>query len=316
MLSTAELAHDLSALKQQNYYEIFNITPEQLNDSPNAEKALKSRYFELAKKYHSDKCDPLAKEEADACFKIISGAYETLKDAEARSKYAVAPDWWPKQTFDYWGNSSFKSNSHNFSDKTDSNASAKQFNHELEKYYSNYKKQQDSLFQQEAEKAYELYQKNADLHYENYTTPAYSQFKLQQAELIQHQKKTIEAKYINQKNNLETLKKLGYVTTVFFGLGLLLVNHANNKLKQVEQKKQDDLNNIPKIPDKNTWLKGSEHNLQPKKTWKKNNGYNNLQAYIHYNHDQLENGTAATQEWEAAQKIEQNIAETILSWRN
>jgi len=78
-LQKAEIA--LKQSKEKNYYKILGV-PRTARD-----KDIKKVYRELALRWHPDKVDPEAKDEAEKKFQDISEAYEVLSDKEMRAKY-------------------------------------------------------------------------------------------------------------------------------------------------------------------------------------------------------------------------------------
>src|SRR5881396_505047 len=71
------------ALEFKDYYRILGV------DRNADEKAIKSAYRKLARKYHPD----VAKGKEDQ-FKEVTEAYEVLSDAEKRRRYdTLGPDW-------------------------------------------------------------------------------------------------------------------------------------------------------------------------------------------------------------------------------
>lgn len=69
------------AVKFQDYYEVLGV------DRNADEKAIKSAYRKLARKWHPDLHPAAEKKKAEEEFKKINEAYEVLKDPEKRSRY-------------------------------------------------------------------------------------------------------------------------------------------------------------------------------------------------------------------------------------
>src|SRR3954471_10328743 len=71
------------AVEYRDYYKILGV------DRNAEEKAIKSAYRKLARKYHPD-----VNKGKDEKFKEISEAYEVLSDPEKRRRYdTLGPDW-------------------------------------------------------------------------------------------------------------------------------------------------------------------------------------------------------------------------------
>ena len=65
---------------KRDYYEVLGVNKNATDEE------LKKAYRKLAKKYHPD-ANPDNKEEAEAKFKEVNEAYETLSDAQKRKMY-------------------------------------------------------------------------------------------------------------------------------------------------------------------------------------------------------------------------------------
>lgn len=76
------------AVRYQDYYEILGVG----RDAD--DKAIKSAYRKLARKWHPDLHNGRKKEEAEEKMKQINEAYEVLSDADKRSKYDHLGDNW------------------------------------------------------------------------------------------------------------------------------------------------------------------------------------------------------------------------------
>jgi len=68
-------------MKFQDYYEVLGVPRDAQAD------AIKSAYRKLALKWHPDKHEGAAREEAEETFKRVSEAYEVLSDKGKRAKY-------------------------------------------------------------------------------------------------------------------------------------------------------------------------------------------------------------------------------------
>ncbi|MDD3268728.1 MAG: DnaJ C-terminal domain-containing protein [Syntrophomonadaceae bacterium] len=83
------------AVSFQDYYEILGVK----RDAD--QKAIKSAYRKLARKWHPDLHTGKKKEEADEKFKQINEAYEVLSDPEKRGKYdRLGSNWRNGEQFD------------------------------------------------------------------------------------------------------------------------------------------------------------------------------------------------------------------------
>jgi len=68
-------------MKFQDYYEVLGVARDATADT------IRKTYRKLALKWHPDKHEGAAREEAEATFKRVSEAYEVLSDEEKRGKY-------------------------------------------------------------------------------------------------------------------------------------------------------------------------------------------------------------------------------------
>lgn len=68
-----------------DYYEVLKVKRDA------TEEELKKAYRRLAMKYHPDK-NPVNEKEAEACFKLVSEAYDVLSDPNRRQIYDLYGD--------------------------------------------------------------------------------------------------------------------------------------------------------------------------------------------------------------------------------
>lgn len=288
-LNAGELEETSKRWKNQTYYEILGLTEADFdlaNEEANTQK-IKQQFPLLCRSYHPDKVakDENTQEQANACFRILRNAYDTLLDPAERKKYneTLKISWWPKQAFMLWElNETEKCNEETF-DAKKIRQKVKEFNAAFKKQFEKACEPIDQEYKAKAKQAYDIYLGNKAEHYKQYAAEYSTKLAQQKVDV----EKDIEQTYQEKTKGVGWKKALGLIMLPLFGLGLIFLIPALKAEKAAKKDRDQRLSDMATSPVLQALPLSEEK-------WAANNGFASVDSFIKHNGKQEQ-----TKEWQA-----------------